>query len=107
MNFYQTLQISETAPAEVVRAAYDALSKSDKKFQQQLDDAYFVLSDAARRDAYDAHRVSESLCRVQHWTPKSWGTLTATTVAKQGPYDSFWAHPATKICANVVKTLLC
>ena len=61
---YQILKVSEDAPDEVIRAAWRALSMrhhpdlnpSDAgaaELMQQLNEAYAVLGDKARRHAYD------------------------------------------------------
>src|SRR5690242_9234954 len=62
---YDNLQVSPTASAEVIRASYRALIQKyhpDKfedaargaRITQIINDAYAVLSDPARRAAYDA-----------------------------------------------------
>lgn len=64
-TYYDTLQIARSADAGVVRAAYKALCQQyhpDKNlddatrantYMQRINEAYEVLSDKARRDAYD------------------------------------------------------
>lgn len=71
-NLYDILQISETASPEIIRAAYESLiAKYDpdknEAFKEQaeqyiaeINDAYSVLSDPAKRQEYDSnllHRV--------------------------------------------------
>lgn len=64
-TYYDTLQISRSADATVVRAAYRALCQTyhpDKNiddparanlYMKRINEAYEVLSDKVRRDAYD------------------------------------------------------
>lgn len=68
---YDTLQISRSADATVVRAAYRALCQTnhpDKNLDdperantrmKRINEAYGVLSDKARRDAYDMTLASQ------------------------------------------------
>lgn len=69
---YEKLHVTENAPAEVIRAAYRALSHKhhpdkagdrplNRRRMQEINEAYAVLCDAALRRAYD-----ESLCRERH-----------------------------------------
>lgn len=61
MNAYQILQVSNTAPVEVIRAAWSALvrqchpdgPKADKAKTQRLNEAYAVLKDPQKRAALD------------------------------------------------------
>jgi DnaJ-domain-containing protein 1 len=67
INLYEVLQVSATACPEVVQAAYRALARSyhpdvnpsedAARQMRQLNAAYGVLSDPARRARYDAMRV--------------------------------------------------
>lgn len=62
-NWYEVLQVSPKADPEVVEAAYERLSRKrgpgtgaavdGVPYQQLLDDAFAVLSDAAQRADYD------------------------------------------------------
>ena len=61
MNAYQILQVSNTAPIEVIRAAWSALvrqchpdgPKPDKAKTQRLNEAYAVLKDPKKRAELD------------------------------------------------------
>lgn len=64
-NHYDRLKVQHDAPGEVIRAAYRALSQryhpdknpedaSSAEFMSLLNEAYAVLSDPARRAAYDS-----------------------------------------------------
>ena len=106
MNFYETLQISQTASAAVVRAAYVALSEKGER-KDQIDDAYFVLSDLGRRNAYDAHMSARTTQPfIASASAKTAPLSVAPSEEKDKPDESFWDHPATRICTNVVKTML-
>jgi DnaJ-class molecular chaperone len=69
MNYYQLLEVSETASPEVIRAAYRALAKKyhpdvykgDDRQQMMttVNTAYSVLSDPEKRAAYDRKLAQE------------------------------------------------
>ncbi|MCC6246014.1 MAG: J domain-containing protein [Gemmatimonadaceae bacterium] len=65
-NYYRLLHVQADAPAEVIKAAYRALialHHPDKggthETAAMLNEAYAVLSDEARRTAYDAKRATK------------------------------------------------
>ena len=78
MNAYQILQVSNTAPIEVIRAAWSALvrqchpdgPKPDKLKTQRLNEAYAVLKDPAKRAALDqqlaAHANGNGKAKIKH-----------------------------------------
>lgn len=61
MNAYEILQVSRTAPVEVIRAAWSALVRQchpdgprpDKLKTQRLNDAYAILKDPKKRAELD------------------------------------------------------
>lgn len=68
-NFYELLRVSRSAPPEVIHAAYRTLMATLKKHPDLggdpeeavlINTAYEVLSDTARRAAYDADLDTES-----------------------------------------------
>jgi curved DNA-binding protein CbpA len=78
MNAYQVLQISETASAEVIRAAWTALvrechpdgPKPNVRRTQLLNEAYATLKDPVKRKALDqqlkAAKVSKPVREKRH-----------------------------------------
>ena len=68
MSYYDILEVSPTASAETIHAAYRALSKKyhpdvcpdGTEQMQRINEAYGVLSDPVRRGAYDAERQRAS-----------------------------------------------
>jgi hypothetical protein len=69
LNLYEVLQVSAKASPEVVQAAYRVLARAyhpdvngspyAARMMRQLNAAYKVLSDPARRAKYDAQRVHQ------------------------------------------------
>jgi hypothetical protein len=69
-NHYRLLHVQPDAPIEVIRAAYRALmavhhpdAGGDAYQAMLLNDAYAVLSDPAKRAAFDAHRALRATAR--------------------------------------------
>src|SRR5438132_3384627 len=70
-NFYKLLQVSEEADVDVIDAAYRRLALKyhpDRNFDpaaakvmSQLNEAYHVLSNRARREAYDKSLADEQM----------------------------------------------
>ncbi len=77
-DYYQLLQVSPGADAEAIQAAYRALCKqyhpdtgrpdASVEMMRSINEAYAVLSDAARRQAYDAQYRGE-LAGARRTTP--------------------------------------
>lgn len=72
-NHYRLLHVQADAPAEVIKASYRALMAlhhpdvgGDHTTAALINDAYAVLSDAARRTAYDAQRTARGTRRGEH-----------------------------------------
>lgn len=71
LNYYEVLEITETASLEVVKAAYRALAKKyhpdtyegseldREKNMAQINEAYDTLSDSKKRDQYDEKLKSQ------------------------------------------------
>jgi hypothetical protein len=94
VNLYEVLQVSVKACPEVVQAAYRALARSyhpdvnsspdAARQMRQLNAAYGVLSDPARRAKYDAMRIRPMRARREvHAEP---GTSNGTRVAPRPVY---------------------
>src|SRR5690349_5037707 len=74
LNLYEVLQVSANASPEVVQAAYRVLARAyhpdvnqsphAARMMRQLNAAYKVLSDPARRARYDAQRAHQWRARV-------------------------------------------
>lgn len=72
MDYYEVLQVSPNASAEVIEAAYRGLSKklgadpdpAVRESRRALDQAFAVLSDAARRAEYDRARLGQDAAMV-------------------------------------------
>jgi hypothetical protein len=94
INLYEVLQVSAKACPEVVQAAYRALARSyhpdvnaspdAARQMRQLNAAYGVLSDPARRAKYDAMRIRPMRARREvHAEPH---TSNVTRVAPRPTY---------------------
>lgn len=67
MTYYDLLNVSSSAPVEVINAAWRVMSKSahpdmptgSTELSQKLNEAHEVLSDADKRKAYDAFLKTE------------------------------------------------
>jgi len=76
LNLYEVLQVSAKASPEVVQAAYRVLARSyhpdvnqspnAARMMRQINAAYKVLSDPARRARYDAQRAHQWRARIVH-----------------------------------------
>jgi curved DNA-binding protein CbpA len=79
-DLYEVLQVHPRAEAEVIRAAYRTLARKyhpdhggDSVRMTQINDAWDVLGDPARRAAYDATRATGGVVResaAAHQTPE-------------------------------------
>jgi hypothetical protein len=94
INLYEVLQVSAKACPEVVQAAYRALARSyhpdvnaspdAARQMRQLNAAYGVLSDPARRAKYDAMRIRPMRARREvHAEPG------ASNVARVAPRPAY------------------
>ncbi len=90
-NHYRLLHVQPDAPPEVIKAAYRALIArshpdvgGDEYQAVLLNDAYAVLSDPAKRAAYDARRAARTASRERaaYGSPTSHG---APHAAPHGP----------------------
>jgi hypothetical protein len=89
INLYEVLQISVKACPEVVQAAYRALARSyhpdvnpsedAARQMRQLNAAYGVLSDPARRAKYDAMRIRPMRARREAHAESYASNVTRTT----------------------------
>ncbi len=89
-DWYEILQVSPRAEAEVVAAAYRRLSRkyhpdvdhspAAQAHQAELNAAYEVLSDSARRAAYDRGRAAEApVAMAVHRLPAAGSAFTTST----------------------------
>ncbi|WP_310570458.1 J domain-containing protein [Gemmatimonas sp.] len=83
-NHYRLLHVQPDAPPEVIKAAYRALIATrhpdvggNESEAVLLNDAYAVLSNPAKRAAYDAHRATRAAWRQ--------GTANAAPAARPAP----------------------
>lgn len=98
-DFYEVLQVSPRAEAEVIRAAYRTLARKyhpdlggDALRMIALNDAWDVLGDPARRADYDASRIGASSqptpaapAQSQTGAPRDAGAPRQTDATHAGP----------------------
>ena len=95
---YENLKIAENAPAEVVRAAYRALSqryhpdknlgsKDAVRVMQVINDAYETLSDPVKRQGYDALLARARQAQGAAATPPP-----IQAHPRPGPTTSWWTN---------------
>ncbi|SDI29279.1 J domain-containing protein [Paraburkholderia phenazinium] len=96
---YDNLKVTRGAPAEVIRAAYKALSqryhpdKNDSPDAQRImriiNEAYTVLGDADRRAAYDRELAAREQDdpKVQGPAPNAFATDNGSASAASWPFD--------------------
>lgn len=106
MNYYEILEITENASAEVIKAAYRALAKKyhpdtyrgsefdREKNMTQINEAYNILSDEQKRKKYDDKIKSEKASSNQFKTEYckqeyKENTNNATTDKYENTYDEF------------------
>ena len=91
-NYYRILQVQPGAPVEIIRASYRTLMQrlrahpdlgGDHWNAAVINEAYAVLTDAAKRAEYDREFQARVLDARNDFTPNTAGT-TAQTVAPQG-----------------------
>jgi hypothetical protein len=110
INLYEVLQVSAKASPEVVQAAYRALARAHHpdvnpspdaaRLMKQLNAAYGVLSDPARRARYDALRVRPM--RARH---ESGATTDASRRARSTPRPAYVRPvPARPVAATSLPT---
>lgn len=78
LDLYEVLQVHPRAEPDVIRAAYRILARKyhpdhggDPRRMIELNDAWDVLGDPARRAAYDATRVAPAVAAPSAWPPPS------------------------------------
>jgi curved DNA-binding protein CbpA len=94
MNAYDILQVSQTAPQEVIRAAWTALIRQchpdsatpNKKRTQQLNDAYAILKDPQKRAILDAQLRSNAANKKER-------VRQATRATAPDPHSPEMAYP--------------
>ena len=105
---YTNLKISEDAPAEVVKAAYRALSHRyhpDKnvgtdeanQIMRILNDAYATLSDPVRRRHYDQYLASERLAQERRPKPPPSSAETSPPVPPQSKSSDSEPPPSASV----------
>lgn len=100
MNYYETLEISQNASPEVVKAAYRSLMQRyhpDKnpgnaavaERAAQVAQAYEVISDPVQRTAYDLQLKNQASAQALERSPQRAYTHAATAPSMQ-PRSSYW-----------------
>ena len=100
-DYYEVLQVHPRAEAEVVRAAYRTLARKhhpdhggDALRMIALNDAWDVLGDPARREAYDASRIDTSSQPTPTApTPSETGAARASATPRAGATPPASAPP--------------
>jgi len=91
-DHYEVLQVHPRAEAEVIRAAYRALARKyhpdlggSPRRMIELNDAWDVLGDAARRAEYDASRGASAASQSAAPTQSGASTGPSTEATHAGP----------------------
>lgn len=72
-DYYRALGVPEDATFQEIQAAYWERARRRRDELPLLNQAYEVLGDAARRQAYDAQRSAGGVqSEEQEWQPPSW-----------------------------------
>jgi hypothetical protein len=94
-NYYRLLHVQADAPAEVIKASYRALmalhhpDKGGDHTQAALvNEAYHVLSDSARRIAYDAQRAARASAKATSESFRDAASANGRTPAAAAPSPS-------------------
>lgn len=103
-SHYENLKVSRNAPAEVIRAAYKALSQryhpdrnpgdsEAARIMTLLNQAYETLSDPAKRREFDAWLQEEE----RKWTEAhSYTFEELQELHRQDPESDLFSHPANR-----------
>ena len=94
MNAYDVLQVSKSAPIEVIRAAWSALIRQchpdgprpNEKRTRELNEAYAVLKDPKKRAELDKHLAA-------HHVNGKGKVKAATSAAARAPHSPESAYP--------------
>lgn len=123
-NYYRLLHVQPDAPAEVIRAAYRALmvkhhpdQGGDHEQAVLLNEAWAVLSDPARRAAYDTSRGVSRAARPRTGADARGATTGAATGGATGrastgappagacPFCNARVHPTDLTCSRCTAPL--